>query len=125
MLHVCLQVLACANTSPSNSVKVETQNEKGTLFKKLGGGSAVNAAVASLRTIFQTCNTPVNTHLCCKLPLNTEGSMIRQSNNHHVFEAQDIFYDKMIADPRVNYFFEGIDMKKQRDHQVRLLDTHL
>lgn len=31
---------------------------------------------------------------------------------------QDLFYDKMIADPRVSYFFEGIDMKKQRAHQV-------
>lgn len=35
---------------------------------------------------------------------------------------QDLFYDKMMADPRVNYFFEGIDMKKQRAHQVRSLD---
>ncbi len=34
------------------------------------------------------------------------------------WSAQDLFYDKMIADPRVNFFFEGIDMKKQRAHQV-------
>ncbi len=32
--------------------------------------------------------------------------------------AQDLFYDKMIDDPRVSYFFEGVDMKKQRAHQV-------
>lgn len=31
---------------------------------------------------------------------------------------QDIFYDRMLADPRVAHFFDGIDMKKQRAHQV-------
>ncbi|BDA45265.1 probable group 1 truncated hemoglobin [Coccomyxa sp. Obi] len=35
--------------------------------------------------------------------------------------AVDLFYDKMMADPRVNYFFEGIDMKKQRAHQAAFL----
>ena len=33
--------------------------------------------------------------------------------------CQDLFYDKMMADRRVSYFFEGVDMKKQRAHQVR------
>jgi len=31
---------------------------------------------------------------------------------------QDIFYDKIMADDRLNYFFEGVDMKAQRVHQV-------
>jgi len=31
---------------------------------------------------------------------------------------QDIFYDKMLADDRVNFFFDGIDMEKQHAHQV-------
>ena len=31
---------------------------------------------------------------------------------------QDLFYDKMLADDRVNFFFKGVDMKKQRAHQV-------
>jgi len=48
------------------------------LFKRLGGGSAVRAAV-------------------------------------------DIFYEKMLGDNRVNFFFEGIDMKKQRSHQAIFL----
>lgn len=31
---------------------------------------------------------------------------------------QDVFYDKVMADDRLNYFFEDIDMKAQRVHQV-------
>ena len=31
---------------------------------------------------------------------------------------QDLFYDKMMADDRVNFFFNGVDMKRQRAHQV-------
>jgi len=33
----------------------------------------------------------------------------------------DLFYDKMMADPRVNYFFEGVDMRAQRAHQAAFL----
>ena len=29
---------------------------------------------------------------------------------------QDLFYDKMMADDRVNFFFKGVDMKQQRVH---------
>ena len=32
---------------------------------------------------------------------------------------QDLFYNKMLADPRLNFFFEGIDMQQQRGHQVQ------
>lgn len=35
--------------------------------------------------------------------------------------AVDIFYDKIMADDRINYFFEGIDMPKQRAHQKAFL----
>ena len=35
-----------------------------------------------------------------------------------VSPMQDLFYDKMLADDRVNFFFQGVDMKKQRAHQV-------
>ena len=31
---------------------------------------------------------------------------------------QDVFYNKVMADDRLNHFFEGIDMKAQRVHQV-------
>ncbi len=33
---------------------------------------------------------------------------------------QDLLYNKMMADSRVSPFFEGIDMKQQRAHQVGL-----
>lgn len=49
-----------------------------TLFEKIGGREAVNAAV-------------------------------------------DIFYNKVLADERINHFFEGIDMKAQRRKQVLFL----
>lgn len=35
--------------------------------------------------------------------------------------AVDLFYDKMLADSRVNFFFKGINMKKQRAHQAAFL----
>lgn len=35
-----------------------------------------------------------------------------------VYGLQDVFYQKMLGDPRVNFFFEGVDMKAQRAHQV-------
>ena len=38
--------------------------------------------------------------------------------------VQDIFYKKMLDDERVNYFFEGVDMKKQRSHQVSVCRGH-
>lgn len=31
--------------------------------------------------------------------------------------AVDLFYEKILADPRVNFFFEGIDMNRQRSKQ--------
>lgn len=39
--------------------------------------------------------------------------------------AVDIFYDKMMADDRVSYFFEGVDMKAQRAHQAAFLNFAL
>ncbi len=35
--------------------------------------------------------------------------------------AVDRFYEKVLADPRINGFFEGVDMDRQRRHQVRFL----
>jgi hemoglobin len=35
--------------------------------------------------------------------------------------AVDIFYGHVLADPRVNYWFEGVDMKKQAAHQKAFL----
>ena len=32
--------------------------------------------------------------------------------------AVNVFYDKMLADPRVSHFFDGLDMRVQRAHQV-------
>jgi hemoglobin len=35
--------------------------------------------------------------------------------------AVDVFYQKMLSDDRVNHFFEGIDMKRQRAKQKGFL----
>ncbi|MCP4914435.1 MAG: group 1 truncated hemoglobin [Oligoflexia bacterium] len=35
--------------------------------------------------------------------------------------AVDIFYDKVLADERINHFFEGIDMQSQRRKQILFL----
>lgn len=35
--------------------------------------------------------------------------------------AVDIFYNKVLADQRINKFFEGIDMKDQRRKQILFL----
>lgn len=35
--------------------------------------------------------------------------------------AVDIFYKKVLADKRINHFFEDIDMEKQRGKQVMFL----
>lgn len=64
----------CFKAAASQQVVKKADN----VFKRLGGGPAVKAAV-------------------------------------------NIFYDKMLADDRVNYFFDGIDMKKQRAHQTIFL----
>ncbi len=39
-----------------------------------------------------------------------------------VNKAVDLFYDKVIADPAVNYFFEGIDMDTQRRMQKAFMN---
>jgi len=31
--------------------------------------------------------------------------------------AVDLFYEKVMADNRINHFFEGVDMNRQRAHQ--------
>ncbi|MDC1174928.1 group 1 truncated hemoglobin [Bacteriovoracaceae bacterium] len=38
-----------------------------------------------------------------------------------VMAAVDIFYNKVMADDRINMFFEGIDMKDQRRKQILFL----
>lgn len=35
--------------------------------------------------------------------------------------AVDRFYEKVLADPRISHFFDGVDMDRQRRHQVRFL----
>jgi hemoglobin len=35
--------------------------------------------------------------------------------------AVDIFYGKVIADPRINYLFTGVDMDRQRNKQKAFL----
>lgn len=35
--------------------------------------------------------------------------------------AVDLFYQKVIADPRINFFFANIDMKEQRRKQVMFM----
>ena len=35
--------------------------------------------------------------------------------------AVDKFYKKVLSDDRIKHFFEGVDMKKQSDHQKRFL----
>ncbi|CAK8716827.1 Truncated hemoglobin YjbI [Candidatus Electronema halotolerans] len=42
-----------------------------------------------------------------------------------VSKAVDLFYDKVMADPRVNYFFEGVDMATQRRMQKGFMNFAL
>ena len=35
--------------------------------------------------------------------------------------AVDRFYEKVLADERINHFFEGVDMDRMRNHQKRFL----
>ena len=35
--------------------------------------------------------------------------------------AVDLFYEKVLADPVINHFFENVDMVKQRGHQKTFL----
>jgi len=35
--------------------------------------------------------------------------------------AVDKFYEKVLADDRIKHFFEGVDMKRQADHQKKFL----
>ena len=35
--------------------------------------------------------------------------------------AVDLFYEKVLADPRINHFFENVDMARQANHQKRFL----
>jgi hemoglobin len=35
--------------------------------------------------------------------------------------AVDLFYQKLLADPRVAHFFDGLDMERQRAHQKAFL----
>ncbi len=35
--------------------------------------------------------------------------------------AVDLFYQKVLADPRINHFFENVDMVRQRGHQKTFL----
>jgi hemoglobin len=35
--------------------------------------------------------------------------------------AVDVFYVKVLADERIKHFFEGVDMKRQANHQKRFL----
>jgi hemoglobin len=35
--------------------------------------------------------------------------------------AVDLFYDKVLADERINHFFTGTDMARQRQHQKMFL----
>ena len=49
--------------------------------------------------------------------MNTEGTTEstlyeKLTQNHTIEQVVDIFYSKVLADPRVNYFFEKTDMTK-------------
>jgi len=35
--------------------------------------------------------------------------------------AVDLFYEKVLNDSRIKYFFDGIDMNKQKSHQRKFL----
>lgn len=35
--------------------------------------------------------------------------------------AVEVFYERLLADTRVNRFFTGVDLDRQRSHQVRFL----
>lgn len=52
------------------------------------------------------------------MPETAEKSLYeRLGGRDAVGAAVEIFYRKVLADPRVNYFFDGIDMNRQRAKQ--------
>ena len=53
---------------------------------------------------------------------STFGSLYERIGGAPAVEAAvDLFYDKIMADERVKYFFEQTDMKVQRNHQKNFL----
>lgn len=51
----------------------------------------------------------------------TDTLFTRIGGKDAVDAAVDIFYTKVLADPRINYFFEGVDMQRQASHQKAFL----
>jgi hemoglobin len=48
----------------------------------------------------------------------SDSSLYEQIGGNAALDAAvDLFYQKVLADERINYFFEGIDMAKQRGKQ--------
>lgn len=47
----------------------------------------------------------------------------RVGGNDAINAAVDIFYDKILADDRINHFFENISMEKQRGKQKAFFMT--
>lgn len=53
----------------------------------------------------------------------TQESLFSRIGGEAAIEAAvDIFYDKVMADPRVNHFFDGVDIVKQRKKQKNFLN---
>jgi truncated hemoglobin YjbI len=61
------------------------------------------------------------------VPYSTAASVFHDAlgGAEAVEKAVDLFYDKVMADPRVNYFFEGIDMATQRRMQKGFMNFAL
>jgi len=54
--------------------------------------------------------------------MESERSLFEKLGGKDAVElAVDKFYDQLLEDARVNYFFEGIDMERQRRHQKAFL----
>lgn len=51
----------------------------------------------------------------------TESLYIRLGGKDAVNAAVDLFYEKVLADNRINMFFDGVDMPRQRAHQKAFL----
>ncbi len=64
----------------------------------------------------------------CRDKFNTarEASLYQQLGGKAAINAAvDIFYKKVLADERINYFFEDVNMKKQHNKQKAFLATAL
>ena len=110
--------------------------ERATLYERLGGAPAITAAVVSLLLLCNSHKQPEKrsrwhemqirdlTYIVCIASAWVSGHDWHTKAFDNEASLQDIFYEKVLADARINYFFHDVDMKKQRSHQVYFVLSH-